>query len=74
MEGSCKTSWPRPHNDDIIAAPIKVWREGERTRDVVDKPCVDVALSREETKDAGHLAIAPHSDYTTKTERLKTLL
>ena len=73
MEGSCQTSWPRPHNDDIVATPIKVRREGQRSWHVVNEPGVDVALSGEEAKYAWHLAVAPHSNYPTKAERLKTL-
>jgi hypothetical protein len=74
VEGSCQTGWPRPHNDDTVATPIKAWRKGQRSRYVVDEPCVDVALSGEEAKYAGHLAVTPNSNYSTKTERLKTLL
>ena len=74
VKGSCQTSWPRPHYDDIITTPIKVWRKGQRSRDVVDEPSVDVALSGEEAKYAGHLAVTPHSNYPTKTQRLKTFL
>ena len=74
VKGSCQTSWPRPHYDDIITTPIKVWRKGQRSRDVVDEPSVDVALSGEEAKYAGHLTVTPHSNYPTKTQRLKTFL
>lgn len=74
VEGSCQTSWPRPHYDDTVATPIKVWRKGQRSRDIVDEPSVDVALSGEEVKYAGHLAMTPHSDYPAKTQRLKALL